>query len=226
MKDDPVTLTAPEALLQKLAYPTDLPADTERMRSNINLLDESGSFSTTANTLLAKGTATPESLALWVSSDYRTRRAIARAAHFRSSCGIKYNAAQYVLEDATLLSSMDRFGLISNDNHTDPLTQARDGKELLFKTAPDLRPDLLASSDTLDRYYHPLNVAAQTISPLKNVRKFRKEAPAFIAWAMEYENLPTLLAAALKAGSLKRGTIEEYMLMVKETEPALRSGLL
>lgn len=223
LQQSPETTDA-ERLLQALYDLLHSDSTTQSLHRSVALLDgDTQSFSPIANHLIANGTAKPMWITEWIKIDRRTDRAIGQAAMMSNEYGIDYSPVQFILEDAMLMTSLER--LVGDP--TDILTMtARAGKELILRTAPELRPDLLVSSETVDRYYHSLITASNIINPRDNDQQFTKEAPVFIAWAKDHEDHTGLLDAATRTRSLNQTAIEQFMLMTKATQPALRNGLL
>jgi hypothetical protein len=217
-------ITDAERLLQTLSVMVNSRSSVQSLHRNIALLDgDTQSFSPLANQLLANGTVSPLWITEWAKIEQRIDRAIKQAAGMSASYGFDYSSVNFILEDAMLMTSLER--LVGDP--TDILTMtARAGKECVLRTAAELRPNLLASSETVDRYYHSLITAAMIISPRDNDQQFTKEAPAFIAWAKNHEDNAILLDAATRTQSLNQKTIGQFMLMTQATQPALRDGLL
>ena len=215
-------LTDAEHLVQTLtSYACNL---THDLRSNIAFLDGyDQNFSKVANQLIVNGTAGPKWIAHWVYSVPKTYNTVKNAARMSADFGIDYTATEVVLEDAMLLTSLGKLGHINGAVTTD-YTKA--GHALLLQTAPQLRPDLLASIDTVDRYYHSLITATSIINPRDEYQQFEEEAPAFIAWAKDHEDITLLLEAATRTQCLNRTTIESFMPLIRSTQPALRDGLI
>lgn len=211
------------ALLQRLTRPSDLPDEIASMRSNIERLDGTdASFSATASQLLAKGNITPDAMTIWVRVGHMTTKAFREAQSIREDCRITYTAAQYVIEEAILKTSLSRL----EGTDANAVSATREAKGIMLRIAPDLRPGILASSDTIDRFYHPLKVAAQVLYVPGSRDNFADNAPAFLKWAKDYDDMPALLTAALKANSLAPTALEGLLYQIKETEPALRCGVL
>jgi len=196
----------------------------EDLRSNITLLDgDNQSFSPIANRMLANGTVSPKWIAHWVYSQPKIHNVIKGAAKTSTDLGIDYNATDLILDDAMLITSLEQLGYSYEDALT-AHTQA--GHALILDSAPELRPELLASSDTITRYCHSLTTTISIVHPRDEWQRFLKEAPAFIAWAKDHDEITVLIEAATKARSLNRAAIESLMPMISSTQSALRTGLL
>jgi hypothetical protein len=149
-------------------------------------------------------------------------KAFKEAQSIREDCRITYTAAEYVIEEAMLKTSLSRH----EGTDAKVVSATREAKEIMIRIDPGLRPDILSSGDTIDRFYHPLKVAALVFYGPDTSDDFADKAPAFLKWAKDYDDMPALLTAALQANSLDPVDLEELLHQIKETEPALRSGLL
>ena len=200
------------------------PDRVSSLRENIAALDsDDRNFSSIANQLITNGTADPKWIIHWVYSSGKTYNAIREAKRKNFDYGIDYTGTNFILEDAMLLTALDRIGY-DDDDETTWLTQA--GHGLLLETAPELRPHLFASINTVDKYYSALTTAIQIINPRDEHQRFREESPTFIAWEKDNEDPALILEAATRAHSLNRATIEAFMPMVRSTHSAVRGGLL
>lgn len=194
------------------------------LRENIAALDnDDRNFSSLANQLITNGTADPKWIINWVYSSGKTHNAIREAKRKSSNYSIDYTSTNFILEDAMLLTALDRLGY-GDDDTTTWFTQY--GQGMLLEEAPELRPHLLASVDTVYRYYGALTTAIHIVHPRDEYPRFREQAPAFIAWVKHHDEPTLILEAAIRAQSLNRSTIEAFMPMVRSTPSVVQDGLL
>lgn len=225
---------ANENLLSKLRTEYDTFAEKSRMIHNLNYLEEiSPGFIGIATVLI--DTCHPDArestvgiLRSWVTDDPNVPAAYQNAVGLNTKYGTSYNEARYVLEDTIRTKSTAEI-FASSDKI--PKFRTRGQKLvadiLIIKNYPEIRPDLLdASKDEIDRYFHPLVVAASIIGPRENEGRFVSEVRTFITWAAGQEDMPEALASALITNSTDPDTITVLMGMRVETAMSLHNGLI
>lgn len=148
-----------------------------------------------------------------------------------------YNGASLILETTCRSHSMHEFSLdapemVSRKHPGMPSRHylnniAANGDNLIIKAQLAFRPDTLGISiDETNYYYHPLAVAFHVLDASANEERFLAEAPDFIVWAGEHEDMPLILATALKRRTIDRGNIEAIIKITEETESAFQSGVI
>jgi hypothetical protein len=225
---------ANENLLSKLRTEYDTFAEKSRMVHNLNYLEEgSPGFIGIATDLI--DTCHPDArestisiLRSWVTDDPNVPAAYQNAVGLNTKYGTSYNEARYVLEDTIRTKSTAEI-FASSDKIPNFRTRGQKlvADILIIKNYPEIRPDLLdASKDEIDRYFHPLVVAASIVGPRENEDRFVREVRGFITWAATQEDMPEALSSALFTNSIDPDTIRAIMGMRTETSVPLYDGLL
>lgn len=146
-----------------------------------------------------------------------------RKRHF----GARYTAAHFVLDDAISARSVATMVLPEGYELYSMIQAASAGDFHLVSTHTIARPDMLgASTKELNDYYRPIAVAGILLDINTDEQRFIEDAPAFLTWVAEQENLDEVLSAALQAKSLDPHTIEAIANMRNATPSALHSGLI
>lgn len=216
--------TSAERVISRLAAKRH-PNSTEeanRIARAIKELDSiDPSFSATAEKLIASGGyASERAIVLWLGSEQRFIKAVYESEDISVSSGIVYTAAQYVLDEVALYSSVRRLAVDFMS-----WEYARNGYRLLLKSGYHPQPSLPTRSDReIDSYGHPLAVAA--VIHKDRTRNFPENATSFMAWASGQPDLNTVLQVALRTGSTDPDIITSFMGLQKESPTALHSGLL
>lgn len=226
--------TAKENLLNKLRTRYDTFTDGSHMVHNLDFLEEiNPGFVATATNLIDtcnfdQREATVGNLRSWISDGPNVPAAYQNAEGLNNQYGTSYDEARYILEEAIKTKSME--GIFASSDKI-PKFRTRGQKLvadiLVIQHFPEIRPDLLsASTDEIDRYCHPLVVAASITLPRINEDRFVREGSIFIAWAAGQEEMPEALASALITNSTDPDTITALMGMRMETAMPLHDGLI
>jgi hypothetical protein len=225
---------AKEDLLSRLRREYDTFAEKSRMVHNLNYLEDiSPGFIGIATDLIDTchpdaREATVSVLRSWACDDPNVPSAYKNAVDLNMKYGTSYNEAHYILEDVIRTKSTAEV-FASSDKIPNFRTRGQKlvADILIIKNYPEIRPDLLdASKDEIERYFHPLVVAASIVIPRENEDRFVREVRTFITWAASQEDMPKALASALFTNSIDPDTIRAIMGMRTETSVPLYDGLL
>lgn len=229
-------LTGIDALVALLLTKNDTSDDEVKMRRNIARLDTIGdSFSENAvKAVKAVNDGSPsvrQAIKMWVSADFRIGMAFGVADSIRSTTNNTYSAANYILDDAVIVASLDDYYSAKGGYYDVP--DVRGAHQLMLRRAPHLVPDLHTSTKRdVDSYCLPLGVTASILRPrltghiADSMPLFDETAVPFIAWAATQPDIDSVTTTALRISSLNPEAIIEFQALLKSTHAALHDGLL
>lgn len=163
----------------------------------------------------------------WIITSSNFDGALARVNHYKENFGAHYNAARLVLDDAISAYCVTTMVIPKEYEEYSMIQAASTGDFHLASMNIMARPDMLsASSKELADYYRPIAVAGTLLGVNIDEQRFMDEAPAFLAWVAEQDNVDEIVSAALQTKSLDPSTIEAMAGMKQATPSSLHSGLI
>ena len=227
--------TSAERLINQLSTSKHLtvPGDTLRVAEKVETLDTiDPSFSSNAVQMLLTGDLMVEKMLVsWLDSNHRLDTALWGATEIQNSSGLNYTAANHVIYDVLLNSSLERLDISHHSlwNNGAGIRQSRSGHRLLLSSGELSLPD--ASAHTLedfDSYFHPMAVATKILRPEGEPDKQHviSKMITFVSWASSHPNMREALSAAYLIGSTVPATVTSYLKLKAATTVPLRSGIL
>lgn len=181
-------------------------------------------FSEHANKLITKGTVTLSQMAKWVIEERYLNRAKSNSAFLKSKYGVMRDPATCVFDAEVSYASLSRMVDVDSLNIS-AFRSIEMTRFSMLKESPGSVPDLLADRDDLDRYYHPLFVAAMLLGSDRK-EEIAIKVPGFIEWVRGHDEFPRVITAAIKAKSMDREAVEGMLVALHETHSSLHAGVL
>lgn len=181
-------------------------------------------FSSTVEEFLSPELDAAENALIGFLTYPKLREEVAKTAAFiNEGFAGNYSMTNYILDSIALLSSVERFPTersLARLTNTGHMILLRSNKASFVKKGQSARH--------LDSYFQPLAVASAVtgLDTKEQCDILVRDAPNFIAWAGEQEDMSLVLQTALKTGSISPEAIRSFITMQGEITTPLKTGLL